>query len=262
MAVDKVTGKTASEIEELREEYEKKNEGDPDATPFEDQYCLRKIPNLPDDYDGPDRYCTLQWVKQIGSEYICKFHGGAGSPTPEKLDKLAGMTHGMNAAREHLVEDFDDKDQALYDWIVETWPRAYDIDLDENPGAEYDLHRLAAEIVRAERGRGFLIQEGEVTEREVRDDEGRIVRDDDGRVVTEKSEHYLAQMMHRQDKKITELEKELGITRKERLRQDSTDDAVEAMKSFAELGDAFIDRDDKEYDPKDKPWEETNGQDS
>lgn len=165
----------------------------------------------------------------------------------------------MKATREHLIEDFDDKDQALYDWIMHEWPDAYGIDFDEDPQSMYDMHRLAAEIVRGERGRGFLIEEGEVREDPVRNDEGRVVIGDDGEVVTEKSQHYLADMLARQDSKISDIEKELGITRKERLKQDSTDSAVEAIKSFTELGSAFLDRDEKDYDPDEEPW--TDGQD-
>lgn len=250
MAKREVTGATLDELDDLRSQW------DPDDGEFEDNYCLAKIPRQPDDYDGPDRYCLKRSVSPIGSAYRCQFHGGAGETNSQNLDKLAAMTHGMKAARDHLVQDFDEKDLALYDWIIDSYSSAYDLDIESDPSAAYDLHRLAAEIVRAERGRGHLVQEGEITEQEVFDGEGNIVIDDQGEVVTEKSEHYLAKMMHRQDKKLTQLQKELGVSRKERLKRDSTDDAIEAVKSFGELGKAFLDREDKEYDPGDKPWED------
>lgn len=254
MASKEVTGKTEDEIEELRQQFEERHGDSQEYGDFEEHYCLAEIPRQPDDYDGPVRYCTLNRdLIETKHTIKCKHHGQKGDP--DNLEKLARMKHGMQATREHLVEDFDDKDQALYDWIVETYPDSYGINVEEDPSAAYDLHRLAAEIVRAERGRGFLIDEGEVNEKEIRNDEGRVVIND-GEVVTEKSEHYLAQMMHRQDKKITQLEKELGISRKERLRHDQTDDAVDAVKSFTELGAAFLSRDDKDFDPESEPWKE------
>lgn len=255
MAKTEITGKTQEGIDELRSDFYDKIP-DWSEKSFEDQYCLAKIPNQPPEYDGPDRYCTLQRVHKVGDSWRCKFHGGKGKGNPDNLDKLAPMKHGMHAARDHLIEDFDEKDQALYDWIVEQWPESYDVELEDDPQAAYDFHRLAAEVVRAERGRGFLIEEGEVSESERISEDGSVVIDENGEVVTEKSEHYLAQMMHRQDKKITQIEKELGITRKERQRRDSTDSAVEAIKDFAELGGAFLDREDKNYDPDEKPWTE------
>lgn len=258
MAKSKVTGYTREEVEEARSEWPD------DSKPFDEVHCLAKIPNQPEDYSGPDRYCMLRRVHEIGDAYICYLHGGKGSTNPENTEKLAAMKHGMHATREHLVEDFDEKDQALYDWIVTEWPSAYDIDVSDDPSAAYDFHRLAAEIVRAERGRGFLIEEGEINEQEVYNEEGRLVVGEDGEVVTEKSQHYLADMMDKQDRKITKLEKELGITQKEQARQSSTDSAVEAIKSFSELGSSLIDRDDGDYDPESEPWSEdgSNEQDS
>lgn len=251
MAKREVTGGTKEEIQSLRESFKGED--------FDATYCLAKIPRQPEDYTGPPRYCKNTRTSPTGSNHLCKHHGGDLSDdfNEENLDKLAPMKHGIHATREHLIEDFDDKDTALYDWIVDTYPDAYDINTDEDPAALYDLHRLAAEIVRAERGRGFLLREGEVKEDPVRNEEGRVVIDDEGNVVTEKSEHYLAQMMYRQDNKITKLEKELGISRKEQMKQDTSDEAVEAItKGFSELGAAFLQREDKEYDPEDEPWDE------
>lgn len=253
MASESVTGKTTEELDELREQYTDRHGDDPEWPSFENKHCLAPIPRQPPDYDGPDRFCILQRdLVDAGDTVRCNIHGPTGDR--DSLDKLANMKHGMNATREHLIEDFDEKDEALYDWITNRYPEAYDIPVDEDPQAVYDLHRLAAEVVRAERGRGYLIEEGEIHDKEVRNDEGQVVIDNEGNVVTEKSEHYLAQMMHRQDKKISNLEKELGISRKERLRQDSTDEAVDAVKNFAELGAAFLQRDENDYDPDSEPW--------
>jgi hypothetical protein len=251
MAKFKVSGKTQDEIDERRESYT----GD---EPFEERYCLAKIPHQPDDYDGPDRFCLNTETYQLGSNQLCKYHGGKGSINVDNLDPLAAMTHGMRASRSNLIKDFDEKDQALYHWITSQYPEQYDIDLAEDPNAAYDVHRLAAEIVRAERGRGYTIAEGEVQEEPIRNDEGQIVLDENGQIVTEKSQHYLSDMMHKQDNKISKLQKQLGITRKEQLRQDSTDEAVEVIKGFSELGEAFLKRGDSDYDPDDAPWEQDN----
>lgn len=262
MAKFKVNGQPTDVIEERRETYEarrrKRNEVD-ERPPFERRFCLAKIPRQPDDYDGPTRYCMNPRTHEVGSETRCKFHGGL---SPEISDedrhdpRTAAITHGMTAELENLIRDFDEKDWALYNWVREEWPEAYDIDLESDPQAKHDFHRLAAEIVRGERGRGVLQEEGEVHEKPVRNEEGRVVVDDNGEVVTDKSEHYLARMMHRQDDKITKLERELGITRKERLKQDSTDSAVESIKSLAEVGAGLIARSETDYDPDEAPWED------
>lgn len=269
MATETVTGVTDEEVEQLREQYEQKHEDRYGTPDFEDAYCLSPIPHQPDDYDGPQRYCTQRNTRPVGSEWRCPLHGGALSShvhMDTKLEDFDGsdsMKHGMHATQEHLIQDFDDKDHALYNWVLREYPKAYDIELEDDPASQYDLHRLAVEIVRAERGRGFLIEEGEQHEKEVRDDEGRVVLDETGDVVTEKSEHYLSQMLQRQDKKITRLEKELGITRKERRKHDQTDDAVDAIKSFAQVGADLLDRDSKDYDPDaDKAWESSDSNDS
>lgn len=259
MAKTKLTGLTEEELERRKEVYYEHN--DYEDEPFQDCFCLAKIPNQPPDYDGPVRYCMNSRVQKIGNSYRCKFHGGAGHGNPDKFEKLAAMTHGMYATQEHLKEEFTEKDEALYMWIMQEWPDAYGIDFDEDPAALHDMHRLAVEIVRAERGRGHVLKEGEVHETDVVGEEG-VVLDKNGEVKTEKSEHYLAQMLHRQDKKLTQLEKELGITRKEQMRQDSTDSAVEAIQGLAELGSAFLDRENTDYDPDNKPWTENNGENS
>lgn len=266
MATESVSGITREELEELREEYEQRIEQSPytaeQAPDFDEKYCLAHIARQPDDYDGPPRYCSSQDVISAGSAWLCKHHGGATdvdenhSLAEKGYDGSDSMKHGMFATRENLIADFDEKDEALYNWVLREYPNAYDIDLDSDPSTQYDLHRLAVEIVRAERGRGWLIEEGEVNEKNVRDENGRVIVDDNGDIVTEKSEHYLAQMLHRQDKKITQLEKELGITRKEQRRHDQTDDAVDAIKSFANVGADLLAREQEDFDPND--WDETD----
>jgi len=258
MSSGRVTGRSREELETLRKEWNESHD-----RPFSEKHCLSKIGKQPEEYDGPQRYCINQETYETPlGKWRCPYHGGTMDDyRPENFEKLANMKHGLFADDDHLREDFDDKDEAIYDWIVKQYKEAYDIKPRENPAAAYDLHRLATEIVRAERGRGYLIREGEVYEREVTDENGRVVVDDNGQVVTEKSEHYLAQMMHRQDKKISDIQKELAVTRREQKRQESTEDAVDALKNFAELGSKFLDRDNTEYDPDDEPWSEDDDAD-
>lgn len=262
MATDTLTGLTQPEIQELKEDFREQQaqaQMPADMLPeFDEVHCLARIAKQPDEYDGPQRYCVSRNVINTGRAWLCKHHGGA---TPmdydlseEGYDGSDSIKHGMFATQENLIDDFSEKDKALYDWVLREYPKAYDIDLESDPSSQYDLHRLAVEIVRAERGRGWLIQEGEVNETEVRDEDGRIVVDENGEIVTEKSQHYLSDMLHKQDKKITKLEKELGITRKERRKFDQTDDAVDAIKNFAELGTDLLARKEKDFEPED--WDD------
>jgi hypothetical protein len=244
MAKKSVSGKTKEELDELRKEFE--NSPASEEKTFEEAYCLAKIPRQPDDYDGPERYCVLRRVKENGR---CKFHGGEGYGNPENLDPLANMKHGMYATEENLMKDFDEKDRALYNWVLTAYPEAYDIDLTEDPSSHHDLRILAIEMVRSERGYGHIIKEGEKMEKPVRNAEGELVVDSDGEVVTEDSEHYLAGMMNRQNNLLIKIKKSLGITRKQRLEREETEEGTEVIETIAEIGSEVIDSDAKEYDP-------------
>ena len=237
MATQEVTGKTKTELRELRREFEQSNRGQ--IYDFEDCFCLAKIPRQPEDYEGPPRYCASRNLNH--KTKICKFHGGAGRPNPDNLEPLANMKHGMNAKRENLIKDFSDADRQLYDWIVEEWPEAYDVNLDDDPLAAYEFHALAVEIVRAERAEGFLIREGE--------DNQKKVFGPDGSVHYEDVPHYLADMLQRQRKLIMRMEDNLGISRKKRMQNEQAQDATEVMKSFAEVGASLISDADADYDP-------------
>jgi hypothetical protein len=230
-----VTGKTAEQVRQRRAEFEQSTRGE--HYDFEETFCLAKIPRQPEDYDGPDRYCFQR--KLNPKTYICKFHGGAGDQ--HGLDPLANMKHGFHATRENLIADFSDADEELYEWITTAWPEAYDIELSEDPQAEYEFHALAVEIVRAERADGFLIKEGE--------DNVKKVFGPTGEVEYEKVPHYLADMLQRQRKLIMSMEDNLSISRKKRLANETAKDATEAFKSFAEVGASLINDDETEYDP-------------
>lgn len=244
MAKQEVTGITPEEVQRRRENWEK-------DTSFDKAKCLADIRNQPEDYDGPDRVCS-QYSKNNGR---CHYHGGAegsgSSPSPENMEKFAAMKHGLTSEKFHeYIEQADgnpDNQNAqaewmkeMYDWIVEEWPEAYDIDLEQDPASEYDFHALAVEIVRAEHAEGYILREGEKGEKEV-------VRPD-GSVGYEDTEHYLAEMMQRQRKLIMRLEDQLGISRKERLKQDNASDATDAIKELADMGKAMLDPDEHSYD--------------
>lgn len=251
MSSDQVTGRTEEELEEMREQYDKEK-------PFDVQYCLAPIPRQPDSYDGPQRYCINREVMEVGSTYKCKHHGGH-LDTDNLVDAPpdSQFKHGLYATRKWLMRNFDEKDEALYNWIVKSYPESYDINIEEDPVAAYDVHRVAVEIVRAEKGRGYILDEGEVQEKDRYTDDGQIVIDEHGEVVTEKSAHYLADVLHKQDNKVTKLHKALGITREQRLRREKKDETVQALtEGFSKLGDAFLRRDDTDYDPSEEPWKE------
>jgi len=243
MARESITGITPEEVKAKRYEFDVEEDHNPS---FDEAYCLCEIPHQPDNYDGPPRFCYSAATGKVGGVTRCKHHGRHADTS--NLDKLAAMTHGLTALRKHIRQTFDKKDAALYDWVVNKYPAAYDLNIEESPADAYDIHRLAVEIVRAERGRGHILSEGEIHEEEKVGEQG-VVIDDNGEIVTEKSSHYMARMLKDQDSKITQLQKELGITRKERQRAQNADDAVEAVQNFAELGSTFIDRDGNDYDP-------------
>ena len=240
MATAQVTGRTEAGLDDLRAEFNETKRAD--LYDFEDCFCLAKIPRQPEDYDGPDRYCVSRNVKKNGR---CKFHGGAGHGNPEKLDKYANLKHGMNATRQAILDTMtregNEWQVELYEWVTEEWPTAYDIDLSEDPNAEYEFHALALEIVRAERAEGWIFKEGEKGQKRVFAPTGEMYYDD--------VPHYLADMIQRQRKLIMSMEDNLGISRKKRMQNEQAQDATDVMKSFAEVGASLISDTDAGYDP-------------
>ena len=240
MATEQVTGRTEAGLDDLRAEFNETTRSD--LYDFEDCFCLAKIPRQPEDYDGPKRYCVSRNVKHNGR---CKFHGGAGHGNPETLDKYANLKHGMKATRKAILDtmtrDGNEWQVELYEWVTEEWPKAYDIDLDEDPNAEYEFHALALEIVRAERAEGWIFKEGEKGEKRVFAPTGEMYYDD--------VPHYLADMIQRQRKLIMSMEDNLGISRKKRMQNQQAQDATDVMKSFAEVGASLISDTEAEYDP-------------
>ena len=238
-----VSGWSPEKVEEMRESFPYS-----DTKDFEDHYCLIKIPKQPDDYQGPDRYCGK--ITKTGNDY-CKYHGGI-SNSNSTLEPVARIKHGMYALDKHLKEDFSEKDQALYNWVTETFPQAYDISVEEDvdPASQYDIHQLALEIVRAERGEAYVLKEGEVTEQERYTDEGELIINEEGEVETEKSQHYLTNMVRKQRNQIMQIEKHLGISRSQRLRRDDAESDREVMEGLADSLGGLIGDSDQEYNPE------------
>ena len=241
MAKQTVSGKTEAELTQMRVEFSKKPRGR--IYDFEDCYCLAKIPRQPEEYDGPDRYCVNTDLDHKSKR--CKFHGGATGGNPETLDKYANLKHGMKATRKALLDTMtregNEWQVELYEWVTEEWPEAYDVDTSVDPNAEYEFHALALEIIRAERAEGWIFKEGEKGQKKI--------FGPDGSVHFEDVPHYLADMMQRQRKLIMRMEDNLGISRKARLKAETTEEASDLIKSFAEVGASLITKSDKAYDP-------------
>ncbi|MFC7191866.1 hypothetical protein ACFQL7_20925 [Halocatena marina] len=151
----------------------------------------------------------------------------------------------MNAETKHLIQDFSESDQGLYDWVTQEWPDAYDIDVSNDPQAQYEFHVLGTEIVRNERTAGYIIEEGEKQSKKVFGPNGEVEYED--------IPHYLSDMLQRNRKLVMKLEDNLGISRKKRLENEQQQDATEIMQSFAEVGRGLVQKSDKEYDPTE--WE-------
>jgi hypothetical protein len=247
MATTKVTGRTEDEIEEMLAAHREREH----PIPFEKRFCLAKIPRQPDDYDGPKRYCVSTNV--LSPIYTCKFHGGAGQINADNLDPLANMKHGMKATRESILKDMHSEGNEwqldLYEWITQEWPEAYDINVEDDPQAEYEFHALATEIVRAERAEGYILREGENGKKRVFSPNGEMYFDD--------IPHYLSDMIQRQRKLIMKMEDNLGISRKKRMQNEQARDATDIMKSFAEVGASLISDTEQEYNPDE--WEPDGG---
>jgi len=127
MASDELTGGTAADIADLKEEYKDTPLSWSKGVEFVRAYCLSEIGKQPDDYSGPQRYCknyVAKYTDNNGKEQrkpCCDFHGGHShaEETQENLSKLANLSHGYYAMQEHLLEDLDENERAAYDTIMD-----------------------------------------------------------------------------------------------------------------------------------------------
>ncbi len=231
MASNEVTGKTKTELRDMRRAY------DHPYIDFEDKFCLAKIPRQPEDYNGPPRYCTSQNVKKNGR---CKHHGGKNVPRLENLDKLANLKHGMYAKDEHLRESMSNREEELYDWVL-SWPYAYGIDLEEDPSAAHDFQTLAIEIVREARGKDYQLRHGEVTQKAVYLPDGQ-------QIDSENVPEALTEVMQSQVRLIQKIKDSLGITRKQQMKDEKAESASELMDDIVGVMGNLVGEKDG-YDP-------------
>ncbi len=205
--------------------------------PFDDNYCLSKIPRQPDDYDGPRRFCVSRCVKRNGR---CKHHGGCVVPRLENLDKLGNLKHGMYATDEHLKQTMSDREEELYEWVL-SWPEVYEIDLESDPSTAHDFQTLAVEIVREARGKDYILSNGEITERGVYLPDGQ-------QIDTEEIPNSLSETMASQVRLIQKIKTSLGITRKQQMKDDQTQSAHEIMDGIVDVMGGLVNENDG-YDP-------------
>jgi len=157
MAAGEVTGADQDELLELEAQFLNSPTHQEHGIPFDVAYCLNKIGKQPDDYDGPTRYCKKRVGKTIDDgdgEYdeasyntFCRFHGGnaeeAGHEHKDNLEnpRTVTITHGAWAEDEHLMMDFNDEEQELFDSIMEEWPKIYDWPSHDEDPARYRMLR-------------------------------------------------------------------------------------------------------------------------
>lgn len=230
MSSVEVSGKTAEELAEMRYNH------DHAYLDFEEWYCLSKIGKQPDDYDGPQRYCSQHTVRHNR----CRFHGGTNDGNPETLDKLGNMKHGMYATDEHLRETMDKREEELYDWVL-SWPEYYDIPLEQDPSAAHDFQMLATEIVREARGKDYILRNSEIQEQGVYTPDGDLLE-------WETKPNALSEQMASQVRLIQKIKDSLGITQKRQAKQENEQNSVDVMDSMASAMGELVASDDEEQD--------------
>lgn len=256
MAQSELTGATKDELKDLRVDHLNSRTGYEYDVPFETAFCLTRIGKQPDDYDGPPRYCTNRAAKRDDYDghrfddaaYApnCRFHGGdnTGNP-PEDVDGnhvLKPITHGVYATDEHLMMDFTDDEQTLYDSIVEDWPEIYEWPDESEDPARYRLLRIVARnIVREERAADYLDDEGEVYWRSEYDEQGvEIDRNPE--------ENPLSREYRLLWDQIQDALGELGLTPKSQQQMDTMEAEEKESNAVADIAQDAL-NEDKEYDP-------------
>lgn len=243
LAKQEITGITDSGIEELREEFQELPASE--WYEFEHRYCLRQIAYQPEDYDGPDRFCSQKAQGKV-NHYYCHVHKnwGAGRSAEElekTRDKLGAMKHGMYATDEHLIEKLEEDEEKLYNEIL-SWAEKYYIDPEEDPSVWDDLQMLAVERVRVYRTSKWMLEEGETREKPIFDSEGRVADMED-------APNAISEEHRRLKNLVMSLKRDLGLTRKERLKQDGIDDISDSAENLSDTMRELVGEEEKEYDP-------------
>jgi hypothetical protein len=239
MAREKLCGRTAEELIDFRAEYEDlKTEYKQFSKPFDEHYCLASITTQPSEYDGPDRYCCQPALKD--RDY-CNYH-----KKYENLSPTANMTHGLNALRNHLVDDFSEDEQEAYEDIVEMWGDYYDI---EDPSSMDTLQSMAVEIVREVRA-DVVAQEHRDAAQYTDDGLTRLKEEfgPEGETVGyDQVPNHIVDIRQSTRRLIEKLKRNLGITRKHQDKMNAEEDKSSTIEALSEsVADSL---DGGEYDP-------------
>lgn len=256
MASDELTGGTAADIADLKEEHQDTPLCWSQGVEFVRAYCLSEIGKQPDDYDGPQRYCknyVAKYTDDNGKERrkpCCDFHGGHShtKKAEENLEKLANLSHGYYAMQEHLLEDLDDKERAAYDTIMEKGAEQ-GITREDDFFSWESLQSLALNIVTDRRLRKIVNQEGVVREVNEYSAQGQLLD-------TQEEEHHLLSISQSQRRLIEKLKDNLGLTRKHQDEMDAMDGGG-TIQFLSEGMESALKDEEKEYDPDD--WDEDSG---
>mgnify|MGYP000034628515 CR=1 FL=1 len=256
MAAGELTGADEEELRQLEGEYYHTPKYQNDKIPFEVAYCLREIGKQPDDYDGGQRYCKRRAAriddedKHDKASYAvhCHTHGGdlksVGHEQKHNLENpaTAAIKHGAEAKDEHLIMDFDDDEQNLYDSIMEDWPEIYDWpSRSEDPARYRILRRVAVNEVRAMREEDYL-DNHEVHEEPVFDDQGV-------QIGSKEVENPLAREYRLLMSEVTNQMRELGLTPKERQKMDTLSSEEDKNDAVSEIAGDALRSEDASYDP-------------
>jgi len=259
MAAGELTGADQSELREMEQEHRESPLYQDHGVPFDVAYCLKKIGKQPDDYDGPTRYCKKRVGKTIDKgdgkydeasyNTFCRFHGGnmekVGHEQKHRLANPLTVTikHGAYAEDKHLIMDFNDEEQELFDSIMEDWPEIYDWpDESEDPARYRILRRVAVNEVRSVREENYLDEDGEVHHEPVYDDQGVQVGE-------KEVENPLAREYRLLMAEITNQMKELGLTPKERQKMDTLSSQADKDEALSDIANEALHAEDAEYDP-------------
>ena len=266
MALKEVTGATDDELEEIRQKYRSTPQHLDHEIPFEVAYCLSEINNQPDSYKGAARFCKKRVIKRDEDDYegdstdeaafaaCCKTHGGdlAKHGKEENLaePKTAAIKHGAEAEDKHLIMDFTDDEQELYNSIMEDWPEIYEWpDQSADPARYRILRRVAVNEVRALREEEYL-DDREVYAEPVFDEQGVEVGYKD-------TENPLAREYRLLMSEVTDQMKELGLTPKERQKMNKLSSEESKNDAITEIASDALDDSEGEYDPE--QFTEDNG---
>lgn len=235
MAKREVSGRPATsahepDLDDLEAEYEDTPKAR-SGVPFEEAYCLTNIQRQPEEYDGPNRFCTRRTAKD--SDRFCPVHAHY-----KHLSKTANMKHGVRALREHLLDDFDAKEQEAYRIITEEWPEYYDR---VDPSSTEDFHTMAIEIVREVRADAIIQDEGLTHMSDV--------YHEDQVVGQEEQSHYMLSERRAIRSEIGKIKDRLGITPRHLDRMDAEEERSESLSGLRDKMNENIDVDEGSFDP-------------